>query len=203
VTSISLLDYGMGNLRSVAKALERVGADVEQVTSIDGVRSAGVVVPGQGAFGACRAGLDRAASVEALREWILDDRPFLGICLGLQILFDGSEEAKDVPGLGLIPGLVRRLPSSVKVPHIGWNQVRFRPGVPAFAGLDDGTYFYFDHSYAPDAGSDDAAAWTEHGIEFACGVARGSTAAVQFHPEKSGEAGLSLLESFVKECAAA
>jgi glutamine amidotransferase len=203
VTRIALLDYGMGNLRSVAKALEKVGADVDLVTTIDGVDADGVVVPGQGAFGACRAGLENAGSTEALREWILDDRPYLGICLGLQILFERSEESGDEPGLGLIPGVVRRLPSSVKVPHIGWNQVRFRPGVPAFAGLDDGTYFYFDHSYAPESGAADAAAWTEHGISFACGVARGAATAVQFHPEKSGDAGLTLLENFVKECASA
>ncbi|MCA1833144.1 MAG: imidazole glycerol phosphate synthase subunit HisH [Actinomycetota bacterium] len=203
MTRLALLDYGMGNLRSVEKALERAGADVDLVTTIDGIDSEGVVVPGQGAFGACRIGLERADSVDALREWILDDRPFLGICLGLQILFEGSEEAAATEGLGLIPGIVRRLPDTVKVPHIGWNRVRFRAGVPAFAGIDDGTYFYFDHSYAPEAESQDAVAWTDHGVEFACGVARGAMTAVQFHPEKSGEAGLGVLENFVKECASA
>lgn len=200
MTRVALLDYGMGNLHSVAKALERVGADVEMVTTIDGVDAEGIVVPGQGHFGACRVGLERTGSVEALREWILDDRPYLGICLGLQILFAKSEESADEPGLALMPGVVRRLPDTVKVPHIGWNQVRFRGGVAVFAGLADGTYFYFDHSYAPEAGTPEAAAWTQHGIDFACGVARGAMAAVQFHPEKSGEAGLTLLENFVKGC---
>ncbi len=202
MTRIALLDYGMGNLRSVAKALERVGADVDVVTTLDGVATDGVVVPGQGAFGACRIGLENAGSAEPLREWVLDDRPYLGICLGLQILFDASDESADEEGLGVFSGRVHRLPDKVKIPHIGWNQVRFRSGVPAFAGLDDDTYFYFDHSYAPSAGADGAAAWTDHGVEFACGVARGAVAAVQFHPEKSGDAGLTLLENFVKGCVA-
>lgn len=201
MTRIALLDYGMGNLRSVAKALERVGATVDVVTSLRDATADGAVVPGQGAFGACRVGLDRSGSSDALRAWIDDARPYLGICLGLQILFERSEESPDREGLGVLPGTVTRLPDGVKVPHIGWNQVRFRAGAPAFAGLDDGTYFYFDHSYAPPE-SGASAGWTDHGVEFCCAVAEGNAVAVQFHPEKSGDAGLSLLEGFVKGCVA-
>ncbi len=201
VTRIALLDYGMGNLRSVAKALERVGAEVDLVTTVGGVAADGLVVPGQGAFGACRIGLDNAGSVAPLRSWIEAGRPYLGICLGLQILYDRSEESSQ-QGLGLFRGNVVRIRGDVKVPHIGWNQVRFRPGISVFEGLPDGTYFYFDHSYVPEEGGE-SAAWTEHGREICCGIARDALVAVQFHPEKSGDAGLNLLSNFVKECAVA
>jgi glutamine amidotransferase len=127
--------------------------------------------------------------------------------LGLQILFEGSDESPGAAGLGVVPGRIVRLPASVKVPHIGWNRVRLSPharGDGVFAAFDDGSYAYFDHSYVPtaDAAAGFVAATTDHGIEFACAIARGATAAVQFHPEKSGDAGLTLLEAFVKGCVA-
>jgi len=207
VTRVALLDYGLGNLRSVAKALERVGGSVDIVSNLDGVAADGIVVPGQGAFGACRAGLERTGSFEPLRAWIAAGRPYLGICLGLQILFDGSDESPAASGLGVVPGRIVKLPSTVKVPHIGWNEVTVTPPYRArgvFASVEDGAYFYFDHSYvpAPDAAAGWAAAATEYGVPFTCAVARDATAAVQFHPEKSGDAGLAFLERFVKECVA-
>ena len=207
MTRVALLDYGYGNLRSVAKALERVGGSVDIVSNLDGVAADGIVVPGQGAFGTCRAGLERSGSFEPLRAWIAAGRPYLGICLGLQILFDGSDESPSVPGFGIVPGRIVRLPSTVKVPHIGWNDVTVATasrGRGIFGAVEDGSYFYFDHSYVParDAAPGWAAATTEYGATFTCAVARDAAAAVQFHPEKSGEAGLALLERFVKECVA-
>jgi imidazole glycerol phosphate synthase glutamine amidotransferase subunit len=202
VSRIALLDYGMGNMHSVSKALEHVGASVEIVPALDGVVADGVVVPGQGAFGACSVALEASGSVESLRAWIEDARPYLGICLGLQVLFGSSEESPGELGLGVFAGRVGKLSGRVKLPHIGWNQVRLRPDVAAFAGLEDGTYFYFDHSYTPRDAGDVESAWTTYGDEFCCGVASETVVAVQFHPEKSGEAGLVLLENFVKGCVA-
>ena len=199
MTRVAVLDFGMGNLRSVAKALERVGADVS-VTSEVPDDAAALVVPGQGAFGPCLVNLGSRA--EAVARWIGDGKPFLGICLGLQILFDSSEEGGG-PGLGVFPGTVVRFPDGLKIPHIGWNEVRPVREAPLFAGIASGSRFYFCHSFYPDATEHDAAATSDYGVVFACAAWRDNVHAVQFHPEKSGEHGLALLWNFLREVRAA
>ncbi|MDP9341830.1 MAG: imidazole glycerol phosphate synthase subunit HisH [Actinomycetota bacterium] len=196
---IAILDYGMGNLRSVARAIARVGGRSEVTSDQAAVRRAdAMVVPGVGAFGACMRGLVGSGLDAVIREFAADGRPVLGVCLGMQVLYEGSEEDPD-PGLGLLRGAIRRLPPSVKVPHMGWNDVRWRTDHPFVRGIPSGTPFYFVHSYAAEADPSVTVGQTEHGRTFAAAVAKGSLFATQFHPEKSGDAGLALYESFVKE----
>lgn len=206
---IAVVDYGMGNLRSVSKALEHVAPGSEVlVTSDPGVVGAAgrVVVPGQGAMPDCMRELDarglRASVMEAART-----RPFLGICIGLQMLFDYSEEG-GVAGLGLFPGAVRRFPASamtdaggnrLKVPHMGWNEVWHTRHHPLWEGIPEGGRFYFVHSYYVDpADAGIVVGRSDYPFSFACAVARGNLFAVQFHPEKSAEAGLRLLGNFAR-----
>jgi imidazole glycerol-phosphate synthase subunit HisH len=195
---VAVLDYGMGNLRSVARALEHAGATPHVTADPDTAAGAeGLVVPGVGAFGACVRNL-RAAGLEAVvRDAIHAGRPVLGVCVGMQILFESSDE-DDAEGLGILSGRVRRLPPTVKVPHIGWNEVEWSaPGHPFAAAVPSGTRFYFVHSYAPDPAPDVTVGEAEHGRRFAAAVAQGSLFATQFHPEKSGDAGLALYGAFV------
>jgi glutamine amidotransferase len=202
---IAVLDYGIGNLRSAEKALQHLGADAE-LTSDPAVvdRAAGVVLPGVGAFGACMRALRGSGLEPAARAAIDDGRPFLGICVGMQMLFEGSEEAPDAPGLGVFGGLVRRLSDEVVLPHMGWNTVAVTPGSRLMAGLGDAPWLYFVHSYAPvpsDPGV--VAATAEHGGRVVAAVERGPLWATQFHPEKSGASGLALLGNFVGAVSAA
>ena len=201
MSSIAVLDYGMGNLRSVQRALERVGARPD-VTSEPVVarRADALVVPGVGAFGACMRGLRDRELDAVVTEFARGERPVLGVCLGLQVLFDASEEDPD-PGLGLVAGTVRKLPpeAGLKVPHMGWNEVRWTADHPFVRGIPTGTRFYFVHSYAPDPDPAFTLGETDHGRTFASVVSVGSLFATQFHPEKSGEPGLALYEAFVKE----
>lgn len=209
---VAVADLGSGNLRSVEKALARAGADV--VVTADAAviaRADKVVVPGQGHFGACMAGLGREGG--ALREAVLEalraGKPYLGICLGLQVLFESSEEVADCPGLGVLPGTVRRFPvhADLKVPHMGWNRATRPddrpPGAASarsalLAGVPDGTFFYFVHSYFPvPTRAEDVALESEHGVRFCAAVARDNIFASQFHPEKSQDAGAALLSAFV------
>lgn len=196
---IAVLDYGMGNLRSVARALERVGGRVV-VTAEPAVaqRADALVVPGVGAFSACMRNLHASGLADVIRGFATSSRPLLGVCLGMQVLFDSSEEGAG-RGLGLLPGAVRRLPASVRVPHMGWNDVAWGSDHPFVRGIPHGTRFYFVHSYAVDAENRFAVGTAEHGRAFAAAVARDNVFATQFHPEKSGAAGLALYEAFVKE----
>lgn len=202
---VAIADTGSGNLRSVEKALVRAGADVVVTADPDRIaRADKVVVPGQGAFGGCMAGLSRGGG--ALKQVVLESlragKPYLGICLGLQVLFEGSEEDPSCQGLGVFPGRVRRFRehSGLKIPHMGWNGTS-RQGGPlagALQEIPDGTYFYFVHSYfaVPERPADIALV-TEHGEPFCAAIARDNVFACQFHPEKSQQAGLALLQSFV------
>jgi glutamine amidotransferase len=201
---VALLDYGVGNLHSAAKALDRAGADVRVVPSVaDAAGAAALVVPGVGAYGACLEGLGRAGGPEAVAGWLAGGRPLLGICVGMQLAFEGSEEGPVAGGVAAVGGTVRRLAGAVKVPHIGWDEVSPRPDSALFAGLPEGTRFYFVHSYAPSASHGAVAAVCDYGGPFAAAVERGNLFGTQFHPEKSGAAGLALLANFVAQARAA
>jgi glutamine amidotransferase len=199
--TVAVLDYGSGNLHSVSRALAHVGADVRVVDQPEDVTGDAVLIPGVGHFGQCARAL-RAAGFEApIRSAVSDGRPVIGVCVGMQILFEASEE-DDEAGLGILPGVVRRLPEAVRVPHMGWNTVSWAGRRhPFVADIPDQTSFYFVHSYAPDLGADVVGA-TEHGRTFAAVVARDTVFATQFHPEKSGDAGLQLYANIVREVAA-
>lgn len=208
MTDVAVVDYGMGNLRSVAKAIEHVAPRLKVAVTSDAravARAPRVVFPGQGAMPDCMREMD----ARGLREAVLEaarSRPFLGICIGLQMLFDRSEEG-DTPGLGLLRGRVRRFPAEkmagaqgvkLKVPHMGWNEVRQTVEHPLWQGIPQGSRFYFVHSYFPDPGSRGLTAGeSDYGVTFACAAARANVFAVQFHPEKSSAAGLRLLANFV------
>ena len=197
--SIGVVDYGSGNLRSVCKALEASGASATLVSEAS--RLAGfdaVVVPGVGSFGDCAANLQATGLREPLREWIQAGRPYLGICLGYQLLFESSEESPGVSGLGVLPGTVIRFSDpGLKVPHMGWNSLSDLKG-PLFGGLPEETAFYFVHSFFPVPSDPSLASSTcEYGRRFAASISRGALHATQFHPEKSQAAGLAVLRNFL------
>jgi glutamine amidotransferase len=198
---IAVVDYGMGNLRSVAKALEHVAPGAEVLATADpaAIRSAErVVVPGQGAMPDCMRQLAASGAREAVIE-AAGAKPFLGICIGLQMLFERGEEG-DTRGLGLLPGNVPRFRvSGLKIPHMGWNEVLQRRRHALWAGIADRSRFYFVHSYFPAPRDEGVTAATcVYGMPFTCAVARDNIFAVQFHPEKSQSAGLQLLSNFVR-----
>ena len=198
--TIAVLDYGSGNLHSVSRALARVGGD--PVVSGDATQIAAadaLVIPGVGHFGACLRAICHHGLDAAISDFRGTGRPVFGVCVGMQVLFEGSDEDPE-EGLAVLPGRVHRLPDDVKVPHMGWNTVTWTRPHPYTEDLPDGTRFYFVHSFAPDPG-DDTVGVTEHGRPFAAAVARENVFATQFHPEKSGEAGLRLYERFVKAVA--
>lgn len=198
--SISIVDYGMGNLRSVQKGLERVGFAAEVTRDAERIAAAaGVVLPGVGAFGACMDNLRAYGLVDVVREAIRRGKPFLGICLGLQLLFEESEEFGPVAGLGIFPGRVVRFSDigELKVPHMGWNRIRKRQDVPHLRGIDDGAFVYFVHSYyVVPADPTLIATTTDYGHEFTSAIARDNVFATQYHPEKSQKVGLRILENF-------
>jgi imidazole glycerol-phosphate synthase subunit HisH len=202
-----IVDYGVGNLRSAQKAFEHLGQPA-LVTS-DAKRIAGapaVVLPGQGAFGTCMENLGRAGLVEPVVAAATSGRPFLGICVGMQLLFDESEESPGVRGLGVFRGKVVRFPRrpDVKVPHMGWNRLRMKRRVPALADVADGDYVYFLHSFYPQpADPDVVATTTDYGVEFVSSVGRDKVYAGVFHPEKSQQVGLKLLSGFLRTLEAA
>jgi glutamine amidotransferase len=201
---VAVLDYGVGNLHSAAKALDRAGADVRVVATVEeAAGAAGLVVPGVGAYGACLTGLASAGGAAAVAGWLEGGRPLLGICVGMQLLFEASDEGPVADGVGVLPGKIRRLAGRVKIPHIGWDEVTVRSGSRLLAGLGDGTRFYFVHSYAPEPDGEAVAAVCDYGGRFAAAVEHGNLFGTQFHPEKSGAAGLALLANFVAEVRAA
>jgi glutamine amidotransferase len=204
---IAIVDYGMGNLRSVHKAVEQVGVEA-RVTSASRelMDAAKIILPGVGAFRDCMRNLVELDLLEPLIRSIGKGKPFLGICLGLQLLFEESDEFGLHKGMGVLPGKVTRFPEAIRdpeigeplpIPHMGWNSVEIKKETPLFAGIESGSYFYFVHSYyAIPEDPKDIAAVTSYGVEFACAVQRGNIYAVQFHPEKSQEKGLRLLRNF-------
>jgi len=201
---IALLDYGSGNLRSVEKALRHVGADVEVLTRPEKLKDArGAVLPGVGAFDDCLTALQRQELLGAVKDFIDSGRPFLGICVGYQALFERSEEFNScAAGLNVFTGKVVRFPDKpgLKVPQIGWNQIEVsQPSCPVFRAIPDGSYVYFVHSFYPKPSDESIiATWTNYGGRFASSVWRDNVVATQFHPEKSQEVGLRLLENFVR-----
>lgn len=215
VSTVAIIDYGAGNLRSVEKALARVGHRSLIASQPDEILAAGaVILPGVGAFAACMDGLERTGLVPVVSQAIHSGKPFLGICLGLQLLFTESEEGaqperrgkeeqgpgRGFPcGLDILPGRVVRFPAGRKIPQIGWNQVRLQRPDPLFEGIPDQSFFYFVHSYyaVPEDPGIIAGAST-YGVEFAAAIHKDNLFAVQFHPEKSGRPGLRLLQNFAR-----
>ena len=197
--SVGVIDYGGGNIRSVVKGLESLGVSPRLLTSPEGFDETSLLVfPGQGAFGDCMTKLEARGLVDPLREWLHAERPFFGICVGYQLLFEESEESPGQAGLGVLPGKVVRFPESeLKVPHMGWNSAALTsPESPPWDGLGPHPYFYYVHSYFP-APEDEGivAAHTDYGLRFAAALHYGNITATQFHPEKSQKAGMRLVQN--------
>ena len=201
---IAIVDYGVGNLFSLVSSLRALELEAQVTREAAALRAADrIILPGVGAFGDARAKLDATGLVPVLREEAAR-KPLLGICLGMQLLFDRSSEYGDHPGLGLVPGEVTDLRAdledpALKVPHMGWNALRFpaeRPRSPIFAALEEGEHVYFVHSYAGFACGEGLTAWTEYGAPLTAAVQRGNVYGTQFHPEKSGDVGLRILKAF-------
>jgi glutamine amidotransferase len=201
---IAVLDYGIGNLRSAQKALERVSASEVRLATdpADADGASGVVLPGVGAFGRCMEAL-RACSLDGVaKDAIAAGIPFLGICVGMQMLYEASDEDPDVAGLGILPGRIRLLPDGVKRPQMQWNELHFRPPTdPLFEGVEEGEWVYFVHSYAAPV-DDHVIATADYGGDVAAAVGAGRLWATQFHPEKSGAVGLRILANFAAIAAA-
>ena len=197
---ITIIDYGAGNLRSVVNAISRLGYEAKVVNSPDEVLSArAVILPGVGAAADTMANLQKTGLDSAVKRYIAEGRPFLGVCIGMQVLFSGTEEGGWHECLGVIPGSVRRFAPGLKIPHMGWNQVKQKVAHPIFEGVSDEANFYFVHSYyvEPEDGSL-VAGQTEYGVPFCSVVAKDSLVATQFHPEKSGEVGLKIYDNFIR-----
>lgn len=199
---IAIVDYGMGNLRSVANAFGRLNAKAIVTRDADEIkRSSAIVLPGVGAFGRCVENLRRFELFDLIKREIGSGKRYLGICLGLQILFESSEEAPGVPGMGVIKGSVAHFKGGLKVPHMGWNSIKMVKNSEILDGIDNGAYFYFVHSFYPAPAEDVATTRTDYGIDFVSAIERDNLFACQFHPEKSQGIGLHLLSNFVRLCA--
>ncbi|MFC1918133.1 imidazole glycerol phosphate synthase subunit HisH [Chloroflexota bacterium] len=198
---IAVIDYSAGNLRSVVNAINKLGYAPRITSEPEVVLAADVVIlPGVGAAADTMANLKRLGLVAPLKRIIKEGKPFLGICMGLQLLFTGTEEGGWHEGLGVFPGRVKKLPTGLKIPHMGWNQMWQRKHHPVLDGIPDGANFYFVHSYYVAAEDGEIVAGeTEYGVNFCSMVARGNLVATQFHPEKSGEVGLKLYDNFLRQ----
>lgn len=198
---VAIIDYGAGNLSSVKNALDFLGSDSKITSDKKQIESADhVILPGVGSFGDAMAALEESGLVNTVISAVNSGKPFLGICLGLQLLFESSEESPGVEGLGLFKGKITEIPHDrgLKVPHIGWNSVANKQNSGIFSNIADDSYFYFVHSfYLNGANSDFVAGTTEYGVKIQCAVQKGNVCATQFHPEKSGKTGLKLLENFL------
>lgn len=198
---IALIDYGSGNLRSVYNALRSLGAEVQIMAEPERLNEAnGVLLPGVGAFGDCVAQLQQRRLWQPLRQWIASDKPYLGICLGYQMLFDGSEESPGVQGFGFFPGMVKKFTTpGLKVPQIGWNSIQLtKPQDPLWKGLPQDPHVYFVHSFHPAPNDPSVTAATcEYGVTFAAAATKGHVGGVQFHPEKSQDIGLGILRNYL------
>ncbi len=195
---IALLDYGAGNVGSVLKAVRHLGYPAHPMDRPELLNGAEkLILPGQGHFGAMMKALEEWRLLALLRKKLAAGKPYLGICLGLQALYEASDEAPEVSGLGLLPGRVKRFEGLTKVPQVGWNQLQIQRGEGLFRGVRDGSFVYYCHSYYAPVTSETAAI-TEYGETYAAGVERGNVWAVQFHPEKSGEVGLKILKNFLE-----
>jgi glutamine amidotransferase len=202
---VVIVDFGAGNLHSVSRAVVNAGTRPLVTSNPSYLEDAeAVIVPGVGAAADTMSNLRASGFVEPIRDYIASGRPFLGVCMGQQALFEVSEEGGEHECLGILPGRVVRFSNGLKVPHMGWNQVRIVKQHPIFEGVDDGSYFYFVHSYYPQPADPDVVIGeTEYGVTFASVIARDNIVATQFHPEKSGEAGLRMYANFLKIAAAA
>jgi len=198
---IAIVDYGMGNLKSVTNAFKRLGADVVITRDKREIESSSaIVLPGVGAFGKCIENLKKLGLFHFIKTLIMNDRRYLGICLGMQILFESSEEAPGVEGMGAIKGTVPKFKGNIKVPHMGWNSIEIMKNTEIFDGIKNGENCYFVHSYYCQPEEDVVATKTDYGIEFASSVLKGNIFACQFHPEKSQKMGLRLLQNFIDIC---
>jgi len=200
MTSVAIIDYGVGNLRSVEKAFAATGCDAVVTSDREVLRHADrLVLPGVGAFGACmNAFIERGFDL-LVRERVAAGTPLLGVCVGMQMLFEESEEFGTTPGLGFLRGRVRRFPGALVVPQVGWNQIRQRTAHPLFKGIEDGAFFYFVHSfYCEPAESGVILGETDYGLNYTSVVAQDNICGVQFHPEKSQAEGLRLLSNFAQ-----
>lgn len=199
---VTLIDYGAGNVTSVERALQRLGTATQRSNSPERIAKANaLLLPGVGHYAALIGAVDEAALREPLLDAILHGVPFLGVCLGLQALYEASEEAPELAGLKLLPGSVRSLPTTVKRPHMGWNQLKLTRPSRLLKGIPTDAYFYFAHSFAATDTNGEAVALCNHGEDFAAVVEKQNIYAVQFHPEKSGDAGSLLLHNFLAICA--
>ena len=199
---IAIIDYDAGNLRSVEKALEVLGSRAVITTNRDEILGADrVILPGVGAFGDAMEKLHQYELVDTIRQAVAFGEPFLGVCLGLQLLFESSEESPGVEGLSVLPGKILRIPDhpGLKIPHMGWNSLSVTPGARLFRGIENGAYVYFVHSYYCKADDESiVAATTEYSTHIHAAVERGNVFACQFHPEKSGSVGLQILKNFIE-----
>ena len=198
---VGIVDYGRGNIRSVENAFLAIGADTVLITSPEQLQNiTHLVLPGQGEFGDCAANLKKQGMFEAIREWTAEDKPYLGICVGYQLIFEKSDESPSAEGLALLPGTVKRFPNvGLKIPHMGWNSISpSHPDDALWKDMPANPFFYFVHSYYPEpSDTEHIAASCDYAVSFAAAVRRGNLVATQFHPEKSQHNGLQLLRNFL------